>query len=142
MEHKTSKFLSDVFNAISLLKEIFRKTMIRKVQNKFFIFKQERGKSQRALLFGNSNYVEQAFKSLSITPINDLRDMINLLQKSNFATKNNFENVASKDHLNFILKNYVECINKEPEEIGKSFFTPASLCSHKKYPPCLYYILV
>ena len=53
--------------------------------------------------------------------------MINLLQKSNFATKNNFENVASKDHLNFILKNYVECINKEPEEIGKSFFTPASL---------------
>ena len=38
MEYKTSKFLSDVFNAISLSKEIFRKTMNRKVQNKFFIF--------------------------------------------------------------------------------------------------------
>ena len=38
MEYKTSEFLSDVFNAISLSKEIFRKTMNRKVQNKFFIF--------------------------------------------------------------------------------------------------------
>ena len=44
--------------------------------------------------------------------------MINIFQNADFGTENNFENVHSKDHMEWILKSYIESVNKDPEEIG------------------------
>ena len=49
--------------------------------------------------------------------------MINIFQNANFGTENNFENVHSKDHMEWILKSYVESVNKDPEDIGISNIT-------------------
>lgn len=78
----------------------------------------ERGKKKRGLLIGNSNYLGNSFRSLSITPINDIKDMTNLLAKSGFSLGNIFESVASATQFEAIISYYVEALNKDPEEIG------------------------
>ena len=45
--------------------------------------------------------------------------MINLLQMADYDTETHFENVPSKNHLEWILKSYVDSINKDAEEIGR-----------------------
>jgi methyltransferase-like protein len=67
---------------------------------------------------GSRNYQGRAFKSLSVTPINDLKDMTNLLEKSDFGLENTYENIQSVDQFETILSSYVEAINKELDDIG------------------------
>ncbi|XP_059087881.1 uncharacterized protein LOC131884201 isoform X2 [Tigriopus californicus] len=79
--------------------------------------KQDAGRKKRAILFGNRNYLGRDFKSLSVTPLNDIKDMTTMLSVGGFGLSNIYENIPSRQHLEDILKAFVEAINKEPEEI-------------------------
>lgn len=80
---------------------------------------QENGKKRRALMIANAKYdANNIHKSLSITPINDIKDMLGLLEKSDtYGLENTYEDVESKNDLNDLFESYVESLNKFPEEI-------------------------
>ena len=86
---------------------------------KFAISIQENGKKRRALMIANAKYdANNIHKSLSITPINDIKDMLGLLEKSDtYGLENTYEDVESKNDLNDLFESYVESLNKFPEEI-------------------------
>ena len=69
-------------------------------------------------MFSVRNYIGQNFKSLSVNPLNDIKDMTTMLQLGGFGLGNTYENVPSRQHFEDILKSYVEAVNKEPEDIG------------------------
>ena len=93
--------------------------IILKPQVKFAISIQENGKKRRALMIANAKYdANNIHKSLSITPINDIKDMLGLLEKSDtYGLENTYEDVESKNDLNDLFESYVESLNKFPEEI-------------------------
>ncbi len=68
---------------------------------------------------GGRNYAGKSFKSLSVTPLNDVKDMTSLLQKAGFGLENTFDDLKSSKNLYDILNSYVEAVNKEEEDIGK-----------------------
>ena len=86
---------------------------------KYAISIQENGKKRRALMIANAKYDgNNIHKSLSITPINDIKDMLGLLEKSDtYGLENTYEDVESKNDLNDLFESYVESLNKFPEEI-------------------------
>ena len=90
-----------------------------KPQIKFAIPIQENGKKRRALMIANAKYDgNNIHKSLSITPINDIKDMLGLLEKfDTYGLENTYEDVESKNDLNDLFESYVESLNKFPEEI-------------------------
>ena len=90
-----------------------------KPQVKVAISIQENGKKRRALMIANAKYdANNIHKSLSITPINDIKDMLGLLEKSDtYGLENTYEDVESKNDLNDLFESYVESLNKFPEEI-------------------------
>ena len=86
---------------------------------KYAISIQENGKKRRALMIANAKYDgNNIHKSLSITPINDIKDMLGLLEKSDtYGLENTYEDVESKNDLNDLFESYVESLNKFPEDI-------------------------
>ena len=70
-------------------------------------------------MFGIRNYLGRKFKSLSVTPVNDIKDMTSMLSVGGFGLGNTYENIQSRQHFEDILKTYVDAVNKEPEDIGK-----------------------
>ena len=70
-------------------------------------------------MIANAKYdANNIHKSLSITPINDIKDMLGLLEKSDtYGLENTYEDVESKNDLNDLFESYVESLNKFPEEI-------------------------
>ena len=85
------------------------------------------GFKRRAVMVGNRNYLGREFKSLTVTPVNDVKDMTSALQDGGFGLENTYENVASKEHFEEILRTYVDAVNKEPEEIEMLVFYYAGL---------------
>lgn len=70
----------------------------------------------RTLLVANWRY---AHKNLSITPINDLKDVSNLLPTNYYGMENEFTDIESDAQFDVIVQNYVEAFNKTTlEEIG------------------------
>ena len=65
-------------------------------------------------MIGNVNYDgKKIHKSLSITPINDIKDMLNLLEKTEvYGLQNTYEDVPTKENLNDIFEGYIESLNK------------------------------
>ena len=78
-------------------------------------------------MVGNRNYLGREFKSLSVTPVNDVKDMTSALQEGGFGLENTYENISSREHFEEILRTYVDCVNKEPEEIEMLVFYYAGL---------------
>ena len=70
-------------------------------------------------MIANAKYdANNIHKSLSITPINDIKDMLGLLEKSDtYGLENTYEDVESKNDLNDLFESYVESLNRFPEEI-------------------------
>ena len=70
-------------------------------------------------MIANAKYdANNIHKSLSITPINDIKDMLGLLEKSDtYGLENTYEDVESKNDFNDLFESYVESLNKFPEEI-------------------------
>lgn len=70
-------------------------------------------------MIANANYDgNNIHKSLSITPLNDIKDMLGLLEKSEmYGLENTYEDVESSNHMNDIIGSYVESLNKFSEEI-------------------------
>ena len=81
--------------------------------------KQDSGCRKRAVLFGVKNYLGKDFKSLSVSPLNDIKDMTTLLTVGGFGTCNTYENLQSSQYFEDIVKAYVDTVNKEPEEVGE-----------------------
>ena len=79
--------------------------------------KQDTGCKKRALLFGVRNYLGKDFKSLSVSPQNDIKDMSTLLTVGGFGVANTYENIQSSQYFEDIVKAYVETVNKEPEDV-------------------------
>ena len=81
---------------------------------------QETGRKKRALMVANSNYKgKKIHKSLSITPINDIKDISGLMLKTNkYGLENIFEHIPTNVRLENILDCYVDSLNKSSEEIG------------------------
>ena len=78
-------------------------------------------------MVGNRNYLGREFKSLTVTPVNDVKDMTSALQDGGFGLENTYENVASRENFEEILRTYVDAVNKEPEEIEMLVFYYAGL---------------
>lgn len=55
---------------------------------------------------------------MSVTPVNDVKDMSTLLRSHGFALGNVYESVKSRQDFEDTLKAYVETVNKDPEDIG------------------------
>ena len=85
------------------------------------------GFKRRAVMVGNRNYLGREFKSLTVTPVNDVKDMTSALQDGGFGLENTYENVASRENFEEILRTYVDAVNKEPEEIEMLVFYYAGL---------------
>ena len=85
------------------------------------------GFRRRALMVGIRNYLGREFKSLTVTPVNDVKDMSSALQEGGFGLENTYENVESKEHFEEILRTYGDAVNKEPEEIEMLVFYYAGL---------------
>ena len=70
-------------------------------------------------MIANVNYDgKKIHKSLSITPINDIKDMLSLLEKTDvYGLQNTYEDVATNENLNDIFESYMESLNKSSEEI-------------------------
>ena len=77
--------------------------------------RQEMGQAKRAVLLGNTSYPGH------VTPLNDIKDITTLLDQSGFCLENSFENVSATK-FQCILEDYVECMNKLGENIGKKFY--------------------
>ena len=73
-------------------------------------------------MIANVNYDgKKIHKSLSITPINDIKDMMSLLEKNaEYGLQNTYEDVESNGNLNDIFEGYMESLNRSSEEIGNS----------------------
>ena len=69
-------------------------------------------------MVGIGKYAGIRFKSLSMTPLNDIKLMSTTLRKADYCLENSFENIKSKRQFEDIIGAYVECINRSPEEIG------------------------
>ncbi len=71
-------------------------------------------------MVGIRNYLGRDYKSLSVTPVNDVKDVTSMLLAGGFGMSNVYENVKSKHHFEDLLKAYVAAVNKEPETIGST----------------------
>lgn len=80
--------------------------------------KQDSGRKKRAVLFSVRNYLGKDFKSLSVSPANDVKDMGNLLKAGDFGVSNVYENLPSSQHFEDVVRAYVETVNKEAEDVG------------------------
>lgn len=89
--------------------------------------KQEAGFKRRAVMVGIRNYLGREFKSLTVTSVNDVKDMTSALQDGGFGLENTYEDVGSREHFEEILRTYVDAVNKEPEEIEMLVFYYAGL---------------
>jgi hypothetical protein len=69
-------------------------------------------------MVGIRNYLGKEYKSLSVTPVNDIKDMTTALAAGGFGLGNTYENIESKQHFEDVVRAYVTAVNKEPEEIG------------------------
>ena len=85
------------------------------LQTRIISFLKESGKKRRAFLTANCNY-NKPYKSLSITPINDIKDVSSLLMKHRYGVENVYEDVSSASNYEAILRHYMETMNKWPEE--------------------------
>lgn len=78
--------------------------------------RQESGKKMRTLMVANVKYDGRKFRrSLSVTPINDIKDVSSLLQHqmpSSYSLENSFENIQSARHFHSILSCYSEAVEK------------------------------
>ena len=68
-------------------------------------------------MFGVRNYLGKRFQSLSVTPVNDIKDMANMLQSGGFGLSNIYENIENRAQFEDILKTYIDAVNKEPEDV-------------------------
>ena len=71
-------------------------------------------------MVGIGKYAGKRYKNLSMTPLNDIKLMSTTLRKADYCLENAYENVKSKRQFEDIIEAYVESINRNPEEIGKS----------------------
>lgn len=92
--------------------------------------RQESGKKMRTLMVANVKYEGRKFRrSLSITPINDIKDVSSLLQHqrpSSYSFGNSFEDIQSAQHFHSILSSYCDAVKKSndfhPEEVELLLF--------------------
>ena len=71
-------------------------------------------------MVGIGKYAGNRYKNLSVTPLNDIKLMATTLRKADYCLENAYENVKSNREFGDIIEAYVESINRNPEEIGKS----------------------
>ena len=70
-------------------------------------------------MVGIGKYAGGKFKSLSMTPLNDIKAMSTLLRKADYCLENTYENIKSTTQFDNILDTYIDSINKNPEDIGR-----------------------
>ena len=70
-------------------------------------------------MVGIANYDSNKIpKSLSITPFNDIKDILNFLEKTDqYGLENTYEDIANQNYMNDIFDSYVDSLNKSQEEI-------------------------
>ena len=69
-------------------------------------------------MVGIGKYAGNKFKSLSVTPLNDIKAMSTVLRKADYCVGNIYENIKSTIQFDDILDTYVDSMNKNPEDIG------------------------
>ncbi len=80
---------------------------------------QDAGNKRRAILFGIRDYTQDGpFRSLSVSPANDVRDLASVLATGGYAANNVYENLPSSRHFQEVVKVFVQEVNREAEEIG------------------------
>ena len=69
-------------------------------------------------MLGTGKYAGNKFKSLSMTPLNDIKAMSTILRKADYCVENIYENIKSTIQFDDVLDTYIDSMNKNPEDIG------------------------